>query len=218
MNIIRLGLTFTLLMTSLNTLAEEFWQQEKYNNQDKVIIRAGLQSGGDQIGTVYEDTNNTYQEKIRAGGYYQFAVGYDVAFNNSPLSVQFSYGLVRDSGRGQDLSMIAIHSKVIELIPFYHYKQHRIGLGVSHHLDPVMYNKQRSGTDFEFHFEDEPTWILQYDFKYSRNVMFGMRYSQVEYTVEAAKVDGVFNSEFSTAISGEKLNADAFGVHVIFNF
>jgi hypothetical protein len=205
-------------MTSLNTVAEEFWQQEKYNNQDKIIIRAGLQAGGDQIGIVREDNNTTYQEKIRAGGYYQFAIGYDVAFNNNPLSVQLTYGLVRDSGRGKDLSMVAIHSKVIELIPFYHYKQHRLGLGLSHHLDPVMYNKQQGGTHYEYHFEDEPTWILQYDYKYSRNLMFGLRYSQVEYIAEAVKVNGSFNSEFSSEISGAQLNADAFGVHVIFNF
>jgi len=212
----KLTSSLCLLLLSTSLLADDFWLDSEYRQKNDIQVRFGLQRGGDTLGWVFEQETGEISEKIRAGGWYNYSIGYLWHFS-SPLSLQLNYGFQRDGGRGEYEQSIAIHAKPIELVPFYYLDRHRFGLGVSYHDNPTIYYKLIN-LNQTVYMDDSTSWMFQYDYSYTKNLSFGLKYNKAEYEIDSVSLDGVRNEYLTQLNNGEKLDASSFGIHVIYSF
>ncbi len=212
----KLTLALSLLFFSAQVAADKFWLEPDYRKHDDIQVRFGLQRGGDTVGTFYEQETGETSEEIRAGGWYNYSLGY-LWHSPSPFSVQLNYGFQRDGGRGEGNVLIATHAHPIELVPFYYLERHRFGLGVSYHNNP-QFEFKLPNFDYEekIYLDDAFTWLVQYDYSYTNNLTFGVKYNKAEYEVDHVKPGS--EQQLTPWQAGDKIDASSFGVHVIYSF
>ena len=100
----------------------------------------------------------------------------------------------------------------LELIPFYNFRNHRIGAGLSYHLSPELDLKELGGSKVEF--DDALGWLIEYDYSFSGwrsgGFVLGARYLWIDYQVEKVddrRVPGCF-----------EFDGNHVGIHVDFMF
>ena len=175
------------------------------------FVGFGLTQGGDKLAEVevyyYDDW---YDEDIRAGELVTIAAGMVVYLPLPSWSIQTSIGYHTDDV-GDYNDDIKFDRYPLELIPFYNFKNHRIGAGLSYHLSPELDLKDIGGPKVEF--DDALGWLVEYDYSFSgwgnNGFVLGVRYLWIDYEVD--KVSNILTP--GTGVDGNHI-----GIHVDYMF
>lgn len=160
--------------------------QRAYNHNGWNFVGSlGLTFGGDELieVEVEDDFFGDDDEDVRAGESVVFAVGAAYQFYNSPLQLQATLGYHTD-GIFADNGDTEFSRKPLELLAFYSIDRHRIGVGVTRHLDPEF------DVDIDFlpedrvKFDDATGFVVQYDFRVTAFFALGARFTSIEYQPE----------------------------------
>ena len=175
------------------------------------FVGFGLTHGGDELAEVeveYDDDN--HDEDLRAGELVTFTAGSVVYFPLPEWSLQTSIGYHTDTVGDYD-DDISFERYPLELIPFYNFRKHRIGAGLSYHLSPELDLKEIGGPKVKF--DDALGWLVEYDYSFSGwengGFVVGVRYLWIDY-----EVDKVNN--FSA--SGVEVDGNHVGIQINYMF
>ena len=148
----------------------------------------GLTHGGDELAEVelyYDD--DSHDEDLRGGELITIAAGIVVYLPLPSWSIQTSIGYHTDEV-GSYKDDIKFDRYPLELIPFYNFKKHRIGAGLSYHLSPELNLKHIGGPKVEF--DNALGWLVEYDYSFSGwendGFVLGVRYLWIDYDVDKA--------------------------------
>lgn len=206
--IIPASLLFALLCSQLAAAQGDLRPEQRAHNHTgwNFVGSLGITFGGDQLIEV-EVENDFYgddNEDVRAGESAAIALGAAYQFYNSPLQLQATVGYHNDSILA-DNGDTDFTRKPLELLAFYAIDRHRIGVGVTHHLDPEF------DVDIDFlardrvDFDDATGFVLQYDFRVASFLAFGARLVSIEYEPE-------------NRFRGPAVEGDHFGLMMTFLF
>ena len=175
------------------------------------FVGFGLTHGGDELAEVevyYDD--DSHDEDLRAGELITIAAGIVVYFPMPSWSLQTSIGYHTD-GVGDYNDDIKFDRYPLELIPFYNFRNHRLGAGLSYHLSPELDLKEIGGPKVKF--DDALGWLVQYDYSFSGwesgGFVLGVRYLWIDYEVDKV-------NSFST--SGVEIDGNHVGIHINYMF
>lgn len=182
-------------------------EQRAYNHSGWNFVGSlGITFGGDEL--IEVEVENDYfgdeDEDVRAGESAAIALGAAYQFYNSPLQLQATIGYHNDSILA-DNGDTDFTRKPLELLAFYAVDRHRIGVGVTHHLDPEF------DVDIDFlardrvNFDDATGFVLQYDFRVASFLALGARLVSIEYQPE-------------NRFRGPAVDGDHFGLMMTFLF
>ena len=163
-------LVILLTFTSISVSAAD-------NGKDgfNILLSLGLTSGGDTLAEL-----NT-GGKLKSGGLIYLALGTVYQFPESPYQIQPSFGYHFDT-LDSDNGSADFDRTFIEVIPFYKITETtRLGLGITNILSA---DYSEPGFDLEF---DKPLGIIaEINWRLSGGSWWGLRYVDMEYTVESA--------------------------------
>jgi hypothetical protein len=177
----------------------------------KWLIGFGLTYGGEKLAEVeVEYDGDTDDQDLRGGDLITVATGMVVYLPRPEWSIQTTIGYHFDEVSA-DNGEIRFDRYPLELIPFYNFRKHRIGAGLSYHLSPKLNLKEIGGPKVKF--DDALGWLVEYDYSFSGwengGFVLGMRYLWINYDI--GKVNG-------TPASGGNVDGNHVGVHVDFMF
>ena len=202
------AITLAWMLTGTNVIAAE---PTDLPPTARFFLGMGLTHGGEELAeirVIYDDERS--DEDIRSGELVSFAGGMIFPLWVPAFSIQASAGYHFDSVSTYD-DDVYFGRIPLELIPFYNFGHHRIGAGLSYHLNPELDLKDAGGPKFEF--DDAPGALVQYDYSFagwnSNGILLGFRYMWIDYEID--QVDG-------TRVSGDKVDGDHFGVHFSYMF
>ncbi|MGB5259830.1 MAG: hypothetical protein WBO34_04830 [Gammaproteobacteria bacterium] len=133
-------------------------------SQMKWFVGLGLTNGGDELAEVQLINNgDSHDEDLRAGELITIAAGIVVYFPLPSWSLQASIGYHADEV-GDYNDDIKFDRYPLELIPFYNFRNHRLGAGLSYHLSPELNLKDIGGPKVEF--DDALGWLVEYDYSF----------------------------------------------------
>jgi hypothetical protein len=166
----------------------------------KFDLGLGLTVGGDELAYATFTDGNT--EKIKAGELIHLYAGVLLDFPDTPLSTRLAIGYHFDSITAEN-GEIDFSRKPLEIIPFYNFhKNHRIGLGLTYHLDP----KLTSDVLPDLTFDDSLGFVAEYGYGFGGgSVWLGLRYVGIDY--DPAQLDGV-------SVTGESADGSHFGLYL----
>ena len=174
-----------VFMLGMATFAAAAKEPENGTRMDW-FVGFGLTHGGDELAEVevyYDD--DSHDEDLRAGELITIAAGIVVYFPMPSWSLQTSIGYHTDDV-GDYNDDIKFDRYPLELIPFYNFRNHRLGAGLSYHLSPELDLKDIGGPKVEF--DDALGWLIEYDYSFSGwekgGFVLGVRYLWIDYEVD----------------------------------
>lgn len=178
-----------------------------YQHRSQFMINFGFQNGGDELIALRDVDTGEQVDNSRAGGYTRLTIGGDIAIADTPFSVQIGAGMLRDALTSNvDADKSVFKRKVLELIPFWNFDRHRIGLGATAHIEPAFtWNPDGPGGE-TYDFDDAIGAIMQYDIRYDQNISVGARYTFITYEMS------------EEGFEGEEFSGNAIGVHITYAF
>lgn len=186
-----------------------------YQHRSQFMISLGVQNGGDEMITLTNVETGEQVDNTRAGGFTRLTIGGDIAFGPSDFSLYIGGGLLRDgltSNINEDKAVFK--RKVLELIPFWNFDRHRLGVGAIAHLEPTFHlNLDGPGGQYRQEFDDAVGAVLQYDIRYDQNISVGARYSYISYDIEAPVLVGT-----ERLLEKDEYSGRAIGVQVTYSF
>ena len=199
-NLLILASASLSIFSSAFVSAETPAQQFKFTPEWRTFIEFSYVSGGDgtEVLPMFSRATgdieaagevNPLQDNISAGGVLKFSGGVEIPLTES-FSVSGSLGYMSDDVKG-DLTdgsggrgKIEIKRVTSELITFYSFGEHRIGLGAVFHISPeIVHQESASSFNLESTYEFDSAYgsLFQYDYKVSENTSLGLRYSVISY-------------------------------------
>ncbi|MFN4291596.1 MAG: outer membrane beta-barrel protein [Permianibacter sp.] len=178
-----------------------------YQHRSVFFVNFGVQNGGDELLALNDAESGEQVDSSRAGGYTRLTVGGEIAIGDTPFSVQIGAGLLRDGLTSNvDSSKSVFKRKVLEVIPFWNFDRHRLGVGAAAHLEPTFYFNPDGPGSFSEEFDDAVGLVVQYDIRYDQNISVGARYTYINY--ESAE----------EGASDEEIRGNSVGLHVTYAF
>ena len=188
-------------------------EESQYQHRSLFFVNLGVQNGGDEMWALVDSESGDQVDSSRAGGYVRLTLGGEIAIGDTPFSVQIGAGLLRDGltsnvdindpGAGKSV----FKRKVIELIPFWNFDRHRVGVGVAAHLEPTFYANPEGPGSFKEEFDDAVGAILQYDIRYDQDISVGARYTYINY-----------ESDDITLLQKDEYSGRSVGIHLTYAF
>lgn len=184
-----------------------------YQQRSVFFINFGVQNGGDEMWALTDADSGEQVDSSRAGGYVRLTLGGEIAIGDTPFSIQIGAGLLRDGltsnvdvndpGAGKSV----FKRKVLELIPFWNFDRHRVGIGAAAHLEPTFYANPEGPGSFKEEFDDAVGAVVQYDIRYDQNISVGARYTYINY-----------ESDEQTLLAKDEYSGRSIGLHVTYAF
>ena len=200
-----------ILLLGMITVVAEAENEEANLSRMDWFVGFGLTHGGDELAEVeVEYDGDNHDEDLRAGELITLAAGIVVYFPLPEWSLQTSIGYHTDAVGDYD-DDITFDRYPLELIPFYNFRNHRLGAGLSYHLSPELDLKEIGGPKVKF--DDALGWLVEYDYSFSGwekgGFVVGVRYLWIDYEVD--KVNSI-------RTSGVEIDGNHVGVHVNYMF
>jgi len=200
-----------ILLLGMVTIVAAAENEEENLSRMDWFVGFGLTHGGDELAEVeVEYDGDNHDEDLRAGELITLAAGIVVYFPLPEWSLQTSIGYHTDAVGDYD-DDITFDRYPLELIPFYNFRNHRIGAGLSYHLSPELDLKEIGGPKVKF--DDALGWLVQYDYSFSGwesgGFVLGVRYLWIDYEVDKV-------NSFST--SGVEIDGNHVGIHINYMF
>ena len=184
-----------------------------YKHRSLFFVNLGIQNGGDEMWALVDSESGDQVDSSRAGGYVRLTLGGEIAVGDTPFSVQIGAGLLRDGltsnvdindpGAGKSV----FKRKVIELIPFWNFDRHRVGVGVAAHLEPTFHANPEGPGSFKEEFDDAVGAVFQYDIRYDQDISVGARYTYINY-----------ESDDLTLLPKDEYSGRSIGLHFTYAF
>ncbi|PCI43222.1 MAG: hypothetical protein COB51_11815 [Moraxellaceae bacterium] len=145
------------------------------------VFYGGLTLGGDEIITVeYEEGDDG---TIEGGGFFLFGGGVKYRLENSPLEVQATLGYHFDSENAEN-GDIEFTRFPIDVLGFYNTGNHRVGAGITYHLNPEFSIDIDSEFNDSIAFDNAVGFVTEYNYLFENNIAVGVRYTSIEYSPE----------------------------------
>lgn len=181
---------------------------------------------------VSSDLEQTWQDEAEAGGFYKFSAGVEIPISQK-FMVSASYGYLGDEiygdltdGSGGNGSF-GYSRQTLEVVPFFNYERHRIGIGAVLHFGVEATHKEYgSGFDLKTSYDFDDTFgaVLQYDYLVSENTSLGVRYTEMSYDFDSLTTSYTIGGN-STVTDADCLSscedvveANSFGAHITYRF
>lgn len=193
-----LGLVMAILYaSSLHADTHSVQQADPPERSLKLILGAGLSFGGDDL--VKAEFENGFDQEIDAGSGYDLRIGAAYHPLDATFSVQATVGIFRDDihAKNGDASFTRIP---LELLGYYHYEQHRFGLGVAQYRGNKV-KIEFEGSRDSARFDETSGLLVQYAYQYNPQLAFALRGAKVAYENDAVT----------------EVNGDHLGVFVYFS-
>ena len=179
-----------------------------YQHRSVFFVNFGVQNGGDELIALYDVDSGEQVDNSRAGGYTRLTLGGEIAIGDTPFSVQIGAGLLRDGLTSNVTSSKSVFKrKVLELIPFWNFDRHRVGVGAAAHLEPTFHFNPDGPGSISEEFDDAVGAVLQYDIRYDQNLSVGARYTYINYEIETP-----------VALEKDEYSGRSIGLHVTYAF
>lgn len=178
------------------------------------------------------DLEQVWEDEAEAGGFYKFSAGLEIPISDK-FTVSTSYGYLADEIYG-DLTdgsggkgSFGYSRQTIEVIPFFNYQRHRIGLGAALHFGVEATHKEYGvGFDLKTSYDFDDTFgaVLQYDYLVSENTSLGMRYTHISYDFDSLTtrydlgVTSTVTNANCLSSCEDAVEANSFGVHITYRF
>lgn len=191
----RLAMALWFLFLSSSIFAAE--EVAEVSGEWSGIFGTQLTFGGDTLVALdVEDIFGDVEEsKVKAGEIFGVFVGGAYRFASAPIQLQATAGL-HYAGVFAENGDASFRRLPVELILFANAGAHRIGAGVTHHINPEFETDLDFGADIETDFDDSSGFVLQYDYVINNRYGIGIRYVNIEYEPKVPaffrpiKVDG----------------------------
>ena len=155
--------------------------QTVFDGKDKAdaLINMSFMQGGEKISS-----------HVSSGDGISLGVGAVFAIADSGVTLQTSINYFNDElGTDNGKSMERFP---LELLGFYHTGAHRIGGGITYHIDPAY-----GGTNGkrEIAFDNATGYVIEYDYVFNNRFAIGLRHTEIEYDSDDIEdsVDGSHN-------------------------
>lgn len=156
--------------------------------EEKLSWIFGFESknGGDDMGALVVAGND--KGDVEAGSGMHFYLGF-VHKTSHWYETRFNAGYHMDRSP-TETGTVYMDRFPFELTPTFCYKNHRFGLGLTYHT-----NISLDGSDFnnpDITFEDSLGYMIEYGYKVTPFLFFGIRYVDISYAIEnpGATIDG----------------------------
>ncbi|WP_444994171.1 hypothetical protein [Aliikangiella sp. IMCC44359] len=254
-NIILLGIVLLTILSTANSA--EYKKQYQFEESFKWLIQVGGSKGGDGTeplplfnrgdGQYYTgipltvvgpwqgvsaDLPQAWEDDIEAGGLFSASLGAEIPlFSRIVLMTTLGYqydsinGDLTDGSGGKGSMKIARNT--LDLIPFYNLGRHRVGLGLSYHINPKAIHKEY-GSSFDlkttYHFDNGIGATLQYDYLINKNISLGVKLTKMSYDFDKLStrytIGATDNINTISCVSNckELLEADSVGVNLSYHF
>ncbi|NQD36336.1 hypothetical protein HPT27_04805 [Permianibacter sp. IMCC34836] len=190
-------------------------EDSRYLHNSQFLLSFGIQNGGNEMWALTDKDTGEQVDSSRAGGYTRLTFGGDIALGASAFSVEVVAGVLQDSLRGDlDSGKSVFKRKIIELIPFWNFDRHRVGVGAVAHLEPTFYANPAGPGGYSQEFEDAVGAVLQYDIRLDQNISVGARYTYISYE----KTDEIEMIGSRPLLPRNEYSGNAFGIHITYAF
>lgn len=203
----------SLALAAVLMLGQGFAQADSRGFGVNWLLGGGLTFGGDKLAEVeVSNGGNTDNVDIDAGELFYIAGGLIIPFSDTGFSLQTTIGWHRD-GVVASNGDASFERFPLELIPFYNYKRHRIGAGLTYNLSPELDLDDAGGSKVEF--DDALGYVIEYDYVFGKSaldggLMLGARYAFIQYEVDS--IDG------TSVTNADDIDGNYFGITFGFSF
>lgn len=150
------------------------------------VLMAGGTVGGEVLAEVEIDDDfffSNSDDELRAGEGIYLGGGFAYHSGSSPLSLQATVGYhfsSLDASNGD----VDFSRTTLDFLAFFQFApQHRIGLGITHHLEPEFEIDISGGIDETIVFDDATGVILEYGWSFTDFATLGVRFVAIDYEI-----------------------------------
>ncbi len=153
-------------------------------NDGRWIFKTAFTKGGDKVGEIGVTLGNQSERtNISAGGNFIASVGRAFPVGVSGMSIQATIGWHWE-GVSASNGDAGFDRYPLEIIPFYQFKQHRIGAGLTYGLSPTLDLTDAGGEKVKF--KDSLGFLIEYDYMFEHeypdlDLIIGLRYASIDY-------------------------------------
>lgn len=164
---------FALLLLTTNVVAQGKEDQNK-NNDLRYLLELTMSFGGDELGTIqYEDGDD---QTISSGDGVTLTAGIDspLPINSFGVKAALGYKISFSKASNADVKKSAIP---LDIIPYYHIQNHKIGAGITYHINPTM-DWDSLGSKWEF--DNALGYMVEYSYEFT-SLQLSAAYTIIEY-------------------------------------
>jgi hypothetical protein len=171
---------------------------DTWGNNSGLVLYTALTEGGDTLATTRDDDGDV-SGKLKAGGLYHFAIGYEHRFAGAAIRATLGYKfdyLLAEDGEGK-IDRIPVEITVYKRFA----NNHALGGGLVYELSPTYDVDLDNGYSFKADFDDALGVTVHYGYLLTDNMELGIRYTKIEYeadNLETANADsaGIYFNTF----------------------
>ena len=172
-----------------------------YAGNVDVYFQAGFDFGGDEMVEVFFEDGDS--EDIKAGELLYISGGLIIQTAprlNENLETQLTIGWKFDSVDGEN-GELSFDRFPLEVLQFVRSGQLRFGGGLTYHLNPKL---EGDGffSDVDVEFDDALGGVVQVDFAATENVLFGGRFTFIDYELEAFDAESIDGNSVGFFVGG----------------
>jgi hypothetical protein len=187
----------------LSTVAVVAHAEETNTESLSWLIGFESANGGDPVGALVNDGQEISDVETTSGMHVYGGVIY------RPLEQfegRITAGYFFDRGKTEE-GEVFMDRITLELLPTYPYKKHRLGVGVTYHINPTIDGEDFDNPDVEF--RNSLGFVSEYGYKLAPFLYLGVRYVFMKYDIDTPGV---------TLDGKRSLDADHFGINLYFEF
>ena len=159
-------------------------------------FETGLEDGGKSLSRIkwdkeIWDIHTPDSQNLNLGGDVRIAIGYQLKLGESDEhSVSVALGYIWDELDG-DNGEAEFDVTTLEAIYSRHFDRHRLGVGVSYHVDPSYEDDLDGSPPNKIDFDDATGLVLQYTYEVFSGTPFhfGLRFTEMDYEVGSKSFD-----------------------------
>lgn len=193
-----LGCLAVTLAALLSTTVTADYEDEYYDPGTRdwsFLLGAQLTFGGDTLAVI--DVENIFGDddssKIKAGEQFAFFLGGAYRIPDSIFQLQATIGYHVDGvfARNGDADFERFPAELLGMLNF---GQHRIGAGITYHINPEFESDFFFVADENIEFKNASGLVVQYDYTVRGGAAIGIRFVDIEYDLDVNLGPG-FNVE-----------------------
>lgn len=183
MNVVTRSILICITACSLSATAQELETENLADSATIIpLLAGGFTLGGDNLVEVEYDDGSS--EELNAGDLLDLKAGFLIDLPNYPVTIQTTIGYHFDSitATNGDASFSRLP---LDLLAFYNVNKHRIGAGLSYHLNPEL-EFEFDNVDVNIDADNAIGLVVEYGYQVADRVILGLRYVDIDYEFESA--------------------------------
>lgn len=175
---------FVLLLLLTTDVFGQANENQHKNEGLRYLLELTASFGGDELGTIIFE--NDEEQEISSGNGLTFTAGIDYPLPTSNFGVKagLGYKVSFSKANNADVKKSAIP---LDIIPYYQIKRHKIGAGITYHINPTM-DWDTLGPKWEF--DNALGYMMEYSYEFT-SLQLSAAYTIIEYKLASI---GSFNT------------------------